>query len=448
LPLTPGTLLGPYEIVSLLGHGGMGEVYRAHDARLKRDVAIKTSAQRFNEGFEREARAIAALNHPNICQIYDVGPDYIVMELVEGASPKGPLPLDEALRIAGQIAAALEAAHEKGIVHRDLKPANIKIRDDGTVKVLDFGLAKALEPPGGSSASGGMSMSPTITTPAMMTGVGVVLGTAAYMSPEQAKGRAADKRSDVWAFGCVLYEMLTGRRAFAEDDVADTLAAVLRAEPDWSRLPPETPAPLRILIARCLVKDRRQRIADLAVAQFVLAETAGLVSHGASAAAAMPVAAGTRWKSWLAVAVAVLMAAALAGTAAWRLRPSALAAPVARFSFSLPKLQQTSIISRHGLAISPDGTVLVYVADNRLFVRKLAEFEAYGAMWLELVPRFGGIHHGYFLPSEGESDIALAMFSFPSLAAYEQYRKDAAAESATRNVFGYGYTMGRHCRSD
>jgi serine/threonine-protein kinase len=299
------------------------------------------------------------------------------MELVDGEElaqriARGPIPLDEALPIARQIAEALEAAHEQGIVHRDLKPANIKIRDDGTVKVLDFGLAKALEPP--SAVNVDVAASPTITTPAMMTGAGVILGTAAYMSPEQAKGRAADKRSDIWAFGCVLYEMLSGRRPFAEEDVADTLAAVLRAEPDWSRLPADTPALLRTLIAGCLVKDRRHRIADLAVAQFVLAEAGAPVSRGASPAVAAP-AAGPRWRSWL--AVAVLVTAALAATAAWRLRPSPIAAPVARFSFALPEREQTSIISRHGLAISPDGTQIVYVADSRLVLRKLSELDAH-----------------------------------------------------------------------
>ncbi len=188
----------------MLGKGGMGEVYKAHDPRLRRDVAIKVSAARFNERFEREAHAIAALNHPNICTLYDIGPDYLVMELVEGSSPKGPLPLDEALRIAGQIAAALEAAHEKGIVHRDLKPANVKITPGGLVKVLDFGLAKIVREasPDGSTVTMGL------------TEAGAALGTPAYMAPEQAQGNEVDKRADVWAFGVLLYELLTGNRAF------------------------------------------------------------------------------------------------------------------------------------------------------------------------------------------------------------------------------------------
>ena len=220
MPLSIGEKLGHYEVISLLGQGGMGEVYKAHDPRVRRDVAIKVSAARFNERFEREARAIAALNHPNICTLYDIGPDYLVMELVEGSSPKGPLPLDEALRIAGQIAAALEAAHEKGIIHRDLKPANVKITPGGLVKVLDFGLAKILR-----------EASPDASTVTMgLTETGTTLGTPAYMAPEQALGNEVDKRADVWAFGVLLYELLTGNRAFKGDSVQATLSAVLTKE--------------------------------------------------------------------------------------------------------------------------------------------------------------------------------------------------------------------------
>src|SRR5476651_1273945 len=239
MSLAHGTRLGPYEIGSAIGAGGMGEVYRATDSNLKRSVAIKVlpasvagDADRLAR-FQREAEVLAALNHPNIAAIYGLEktPDFtaLVMELVEGEDlsqriARGAIPIDEALPIAKQIAEALEAAHEQGIIHRDLKPANIKVRSDGTVKVLDFGLAKAMEPAAGSSPS--MSMSPTITTPAM-TQAGMILGTAAYMSPEQAKGRGADKRSDVWAFGCVFFEMLTGKRAFEGEDVTDTIAAVV-----------------------------------------------------------------------------------------------------------------------------------------------------------------------------------------------------------------------------
>src|SRR5579864_4065203 len=232
MPLSAGDKLGPYEILAPIGAGGMGEVYRARDPRLNRDVAIKVAAAQFSERFEREAKAIAALNHPNICQIYDVGPNYLVMEFIEGEAPKGPMPLEEALRIARQIADALEAAHEKGITHRDLKPANIKVKPDGAVKVLDFGLAKVTPASAGESDA---ANSPTLTIG--MTEAGMILGTAGYMSPEQARGKTVDKRADIWAFGVVLYEMLTGRRLFGGETVSDTLAAVLEREPEWDRVP-------------------------------------------------------------------------------------------------------------------------------------------------------------------------------------------------------------------
>ena len=259
----------------------MGEVYRARDARLKREVALKilpalvaVDPDRLAR-FQREAEVLASLDHPNIGAIYGVedtdGHHALVLQLIEGETlaeriARGPLPLEEALPIARQMAGALEAAHEHGIVHRDLKPANVKITPDGVVKVLDFGLAK-LADAGRVPDAGHASQAPTITTPAM-TGIGMILGTAAYMSPEQAKGRPADKRSDVWAFACVLYEMLAGRRAFAGDDVADTLAAVLRAEPDWSQLPVSVPPLVRVLIQQCMEKDRTRRIADLAAVRF------------------------------------------------------------------------------------------------------------------------------------------------------------------------------------
>src|SRR6202166_1561354 len=242
----------------------MGQVYRARDTKLDREVAIKILPEAFAQDaerlarFEREAKTLAALNHPNIAAIYGLerssGTLALVMELVEGDDlsqriARGAIPLDEALPIAKQIADALEAAHEQGIIHRDLKPANIKVRPDGTVKVLDFGLAKAMDPAAGSSPS--VSMSPTITTPAM-TQAGMILGTAAYMSPEQAKGRPADRRSDIWAFGAVLYEMLSGRRAFSAEDVSDTLAAVLMKEPDWTALPATVPPTVIIVLRRCL----------------------------------------------------------------------------------------------------------------------------------------------------------------------------------------------------
>jgi eukaryotic-like serine/threonine-protein kinase len=249
--LAPGTRLGPYEISAQIGVGGMGEVYQATDTQLKRQVAIKVlpdtvaaDAERLAR-FQREAEVLASLNHPNIAGIHGLeksdGTTALVLELVEGPTladriAKGPVPLDEALPIAKQIAGALEAAHEQGIIHRDLKPSNIKVRPDGTVKVLDFGLAKALEPVDAMSMN--VSMSPTITTPAM-TLAGAILGTAAYMSPEQAKGRPATKRSDIWAFGCVLYEMLTGKKLFDGETLIDTVAAIVKNEPDWKRFQPE-----------------------------------------------------------------------------------------------------------------------------------------------------------------------------------------------------------------
>src|ERR1700680_37645 len=254
MPLSPGDKVGPYEILVPIGAGGMGAVYKARDPRLDRIVAIKFSSTQFSERFEREARAIAALNHPNICQIYDVGPNYLVMEFIEGESPKGPLPLEEALRIAAQIRDALEAAHEKGIVHRDLKPANIKIKPDGTVKVLDFGLAKVAPASAGESDA---ANSPTLTIGA--TQAGMILGTAGYMSPEQARGKNVDKRADIWAFGVVLYEMLTGQQMFAGEDVGHTLAAVIMKEPDLSAVPPN----VRRLLERCLEKDPKKRLRDI-----------------------------------------------------------------------------------------------------------------------------------------------------------------------------------------
>src|SRR5215813_1179176 len=284
MSLTPGTRLGSYEILSPIGAGGMGEVYRARDTKLGRDVALKILPPAFASDadrlarFKREAQVLASLNHPNIAAIHGFedssGVHALVLELVEGETladhlgpPKGgPLPVAEAIPIARQIADALEAAHEQGIIHRDLKPANVKVREDGTVKVLDFGLAKAIEPAGTTPSA---SQSPTVTSPAM-TQQGIILGTASYMPPEQARGKRVDKRSDIWAFGCVLYEMLTGRRAFDGEDVSDTLANVLKSTPDWSALPAGVPAAVRAVVTMCLEKDRQQRMADISVAQFLL----------------------------------------------------------------------------------------------------------------------------------------------------------------------------------
>ena len=282
MALVPGTRLGPYEVAAQIGAGGMGEVYRAADTNLKRQVAIKVLPEAVAQDvdrlarFQREAEVLATLNHPNIAAIYGLertdGQTALVMELVEGPTladriEQGAIPLDEALPCAKQIADALGAAHGRGIIHRDLKPANIKLRSDGTVKVLDFGLAKAIEPEVASSP--GLSRSPTITTPAM-TQLGLILGTAAYMSPEQARGKAIDKRADIWAFGCVLYEMLTGRRAFQGDDVTDVLVAVMSKEPDWTALPAATPRAIRRLLRRTLERDVHRRLADIADARLEL----------------------------------------------------------------------------------------------------------------------------------------------------------------------------------
>ncbi len=342
-----GDCLGPYQIVGLIGAGGMGEVYRAHDPRVGRDVAIKVSQERFTERFEREARAIAALNHPNICQLYDVGPDYLVMELIEGEAPKGPLAVEEALAIARQIAEALEAAHEKGIVHRDLKPGNVKVRQDGTVKVLDFGLAKVAE-----AAAGGGENSPTLTM--SPTIAGVILGTVGYMAPEQARGGVVDKRADIWAFGVVLWEMLAGRRLFAGETVSDTLAAVLKTEVDWSLLPAETPGAIRRLLRRCLERDRRRRLADVADARLEIEEAVA----GSGAEAPRRAEARPTWIPW-AIAGVLMVVAGAGWWLAWRAtRP--VDYPLTRLSVDLGPNAMTGI--NLTAAISPDGRRLVFPA--------------------------------------------------------------------------------------
>jgi serine/threonine protein kinase len=345
MPLSVGDKLGPYEILAPIGKGGMGEVYRAHDSRLNRDVAIKISNATFTDRFTREARAIAALNHTNICQLYDVGPDYLVLELVDGPTlgakiAAGPLPIEEALGIARQIADALEAAHEKGIVHRDLKPANVKLTADGSVKVLDFGLAKAAEEPCPASDP---SISPTVTMAA--TQAGVILGTAAYMSPEQARGAIVDRRSDIWSFGVVLYEMLAGKHAFRGESVSDILAGVLRGEPDWCALPPDTPVRIRKLLRRCLERDRKQRLQAIGEARIA-------IDAPDDAVLAKP----SRWKWWPWAAAAAFAVAAAAG---WWRRPQPESRPLMKLSVELgPDLAFARTGSGTGLAISPDGSRL------------------------------------------------------------------------------------------
>jgi serine/threonine-protein kinase len=264
-----------YRITAKLGEGGMGEVWRATDTKLNRDVAIKFLPDSFAQDpdrlarFTREAQVLASLNHPNIAAIYGVEDQALVMELVEGPTlaeriVQGSIPLAEALLIARQIAEALEYAHERGVVHRDLKPANVKATPEGRVKVLDFGLAKAMisESPAAYSAASPTS-SPTVTIRAGESAIGTILGTAAYMSPEQARGQAVDKRSDIWSFGVVLFEMLTGQQVFRGETISDTLAAVLKTDPDWAKLPVDTPAPVRTLLRRCLERDRKKRLRDI-----------------------------------------------------------------------------------------------------------------------------------------------------------------------------------------
>ncbi len=290
MSLQPGTTLGPYEVLSAIGAGGMGEVYKARDTKLDRDVALKILPDAFVNDperlarFQREAKVLASLNHPNIAAIYGLEESgdspALVLEYVPGPTlqdriAKGPIPLDEALPIARQIAEALEAAHEQGIIHRDLKPANVKVKDDGTVKVLDFGLAKALGP---DLSDLDAANSPTMTMTAAATKMGVIMGTAAYMSPEQARGKTVDKRADIWAFGVVLWEMLTGRQAFGGTDISETLASVLKTDLDLTRLPRATPGPIRKLIRRCVERDRAERLRDIGDARFEIKEALGAPS--------------------------------------------------------------------------------------------------------------------------------------------------------------------------
>jgi serine/threonine-protein kinase len=382
--LTTGERLGVYDILAVVGEGGMGRVYRARDSKLQRDVAIKVLPDHVAGDpervarFEREARTLAALNHPHIAQIYGTeqsgATHALVMELVEGEDlaqriARGAIEWREAQPIARQIAEALEAAHEQGIVHRDLKPANIKLTPDGVVKVLDFGLAKTLEGDGFSRRHNGVddpALSPTITSPAAITQGAVILGTAAYMSPEQAKGRLADKRSDVWAFGCVLYEMLTGTRAFPGDDVMETLAAVARAEPDFAALPPATPREIRTLLERCLTKDRRARVPEIAVARYALE----------SATAAPVAAAASRARNpWPWAVAAIAATIAIASVAMPRLAsPAVEPAPVIRSTIAIPRASTTGFST---FAMSQQGTAIAYPStQGGILLRRLSETEA------------------------------------------------------------------------
>ena len=406
MALQPGSRIGPYEITALIGEGGMGKVWRAHHTGLKRDDALKVLPDAFASDrdrlarFRREAQVLASLNHPNIAHVYGLeqsdGVQALVMELVEGPTladriAQGPIPVDEALPIAKQIADALEAAHEQGIIHRDLKPANIKVRPEGTVKVLDFGLAKAVEPVGSVVDA---SQSPTITSPAMVTGVGVLLGTAAYMSPEQARGKAVDKRSDIWAFGCVLYEMLTGKRPFDGEDITDVLGAVVRLDPDWTMLPASVPPTVRSLLRRCLEKDRRKRIADISTALFAIEEAGALGTRASSPAIAarqFPL-----WRRLATYGAPALVAAAIAGGAVWiATRP--LPPRVSRLAITTTPVTALAMNGvERDLAIAPDGNRVVYAGNNgrELFVRPLDA--------LESVSLFTGAPRGPFVSPDGQ----------------------------------------------
>jgi serine/threonine-protein kinase len=394
MTLSSRTRLGPYEVICALGAGGMGEVYRARDTTLNRDVAIKVLPALFADNpdrlarFRREAQLLAALNHPNIAHIHGFedadGIHALVMELIDGPTladriAEGPIPVAEALSIARQIAEALETAHNQGIIHRDLKPANVKVRDDGTVKVLDFGLAKLAAPETSDNSPGSPARAPTVTSPAM-TLAGVILGTAAYMSPEQTKGRPADKRSDVWAFGAVLYEMLTARRAFEGEDVSETLANVLKSEPDWTALPADLPGHVTNLVRRCLAKDRQQRISDIAVALFVMTDDAG---HAPADRGAIGQIATTPplWRRLAVLSAASIALAAAVGAAVWwTMRPGA--PRVMRFAIPQTTAGALSVDAQsRDLTITPDGTHIVYkgastaTSDSYLYVRALDQLE-------------------------------------------------------------------------
>jgi serine/threonine-protein kinase len=396
MALEPGSRLGSYDVLALLGKGGMGEVYRARDEKLERDVAIKVLPEdvvRDRERlarFEREAKLLASLNHTNIASIYGLedsdGKPFLVLELVEGEDlaerlKRGPIPLDDALEIARQVAEALEEAHEKGIVHRDLKPANVKLSPDGKVKVLDFGLAKAWsgEATEGSGASATQSQSPTLAHTG--TQAGVILGTAAYMSPEQARGKPVAKRADIWAFGVLLFEMLTGQRLFSGEEVSDTLASILKEEPDWTRLPADTPRRLSDLLHRCLRKNARNRLHDIADARIEIEEMIeGGRDEVATGASTTPLSLLQRALPW-AVAGALAIALGLVLWDSWQTPPTPF--PLRLDTRLGPDLTLDMVALNRGPAavLSPDGTLLAFIARepgeaSRIYVRPLNRLEA------------------------------------------------------------------------
>jgi serine/threonine-protein kinase len=376
-----GQNISHYSIVGKIGKGGMGEVFRAKDLKLGRDVAIKVLPDEFAKDadrvarFQREAKLLASLNHPNIAAIYGLeessGTNFLVLELVEGDTladqiKRGPIPVEESFKLALQIAEALEAAHEKGVIHRDLKPANIKVTPDVKVKVLDFGLAKAFA---GDQAELNLSNSPTLSDAA--TQQGIIMGTAAYMSPEQAKGKTVDKRADIWAFGVVLFEMLTGRQLFKGETVSETLAAVLMREPEWNRLPPNLHPRIRLLLERCLEKEAKNRYSGIGDArvdiQKALADPSGVFVQPITT-----VESRTKLRLILPwVAAGVILAAVITGLAVWKLRPSE-PRQVMRFGYELPEGQQLN----GGLVVSPDGRHFIYGTSKGLYLRPIDELTA------------------------------------------------------------------------
>ena len=388
MPLNVGTRLGHYDVTALIGEGGMGQVYRAVDTKLDRDVALKILPDAFVNDperlarFQREAKVLASLNHPNIAQIHGLEESgdspALVLEYVPGPTlqdriAKGPIPLDEALPIARQIAEALEAAHEQGIIHRDLKPANVKVKDDGTVKVLDFGLAKALQP---ELSDLDAANSPTMTMTAAATKMGVIMGTAAYMSPEQARGKTVDKRADIWAFGVVLFEMLTGRQVFSGTDISLTLAAVLRQDMDWTELPSETPHSVRRLLRRCLERDHKRRLPEIGTARLEIDETdAEAVPVAPAGAPTAPIAQPALWQRPASIVAIALGTLLLGGLAVWSVvQPDSV--PVVRVPIPLGADETLSSTGRHSVAISPDGRRIVYVANGGLWLRPIDQLQA------------------------------------------------------------------------
>jgi len=396
--ITIGQRLGTYEITALLGKGGMGEVYRARDTKLKRDVAIKILPGEFSRDadrvsrFQREAEVLASLNHPNVAAIYDLqeadGSRYLVLELVEGETladriARGPIPVEEALDIAKNICEALEAAHEKGIIHRDLKPANVKITPEGRVKVLDFGLAKIFSD---EAANVSVSQSPTLISAASTPGI--ILGTAAYMSPEQARGTTVDKRTDIWAYGCVLYEMLAGQPAFSGSDVADILAAVLRAQPQWSALPPDLGARVRESVERCLQKNPLERWRD--IGDVGLQIRSALADNGGRLGQAVGAGRSSRsvHTTLLAVAFTFCLTLILVAGVAWLVWPRGQVSSPVRLEVSLPPDVRPA-----EMALSPDGRRLAFVANGRMYTRALDEAQVRSVPGTE-----GAIDGGFFSP--------------------------------------------------